>query len=94
VIHLERCDVAPLSRDAMYMQSPKALKRSMIEFSDSVGAQLGVGYPCTVTAPLTTSLVGTQFLQLFLDQVCLCPGRRFLSRLLELSAARTATCCP
>ena len=53
----------------MYMQSTTALKASMVEFSNSVGAQLGVQYPYTVTAPLATSLAGTQFIRLFLDQV-------------------------
>ena len=63
------CELVRFVRDAMYMQSTTALKASMVEFSNSVGAQLGVQYPYTVTAPLATSLAGTQFIRLFLDQV-------------------------
>jgi len=56
-------------RSDMYFQDTAGVKVSMLEFTNRVAMNLGLGYPAAVSAPLANALQGTQFLQLFLNQV-------------------------
>lgn len=69
VMHRDRIDV--------YRQEIKPIQRDMADFSASLIESLGVSYPVSVSAPIASTLEGTQFIALFLDQVrASLPGHR------------------
>jgi len=56
-------------RDTGYLGDSQFVKDNMIDFTNDAFTSLGVGFNASATLPIADSLVGSQFVQLFLDQI-------------------------
>src|SRR5690606_27352633 len=58
------------NRFITYLKDNKGITNDMIDLTNSLVSSLGIDYPVEINTPVVEALEGTQFISLFLDQVC------------------------